>query len=60
LYKVERVVHTAKSHEEAQKWNIKQAIEMAVEEWQKAAAVLKRRVYGDSPDVRAYHRDKQR
>jgi predicted transcriptional regulator len=57
---MERVVHIAKSHEEAQRWNIKQAIEMTVEERQKAAAVLKRRVYGDSPDVRAYYKNKQR
>jgi hypothetical protein len=56
---MERVVHTAKSHEEARKWDIRQAIEMTVEERQKAAAVLKQRVYGDSPDVRAYHKNKK-
>jgi predicted transcriptional regulator len=57
---MKRVAHIAKNHEEARQCDIKQAIEMTVEERQEAAAALKQRVYGDVPDVRAWHKNKKK
>jgi predicted transcriptional regulator len=57
---MKRVVHIAKNHEEARQWDIKKAIEMTVEERQEAAAALKQRVYGDVPNVRAWHKNKKK
>jgi|AntRauTorcE11897_2_1112592.scaffolds.fasta_scaffold190009_1 trehalose-6-phosphate synthase len=36
--------------------DIKQALEMSHEERQRVAAILKYRVYGQKPDVRAWHK----
>lgn len=54
---MERVVHIAKNQDEAAKWSIKQALNMSHEERQAVAAVLKRKVYGNKPDIRAWHRN---
>lgn len=51
---MKRVVNIAKNQEEAYQWDIKQAIEMTPEERQKAALALKRRVYGNQPDIREW------
>ena len=51
---MERIIHKAKSHKEAELWDIKQQLEMTPEQRQKAAKELKRRFYGDKiPDVRS-------
>ncbi len=56
---VKRVVHIAKNQEEARQWDIQQALEMTHEQRQEAARTLRKRVYGtDTPDVRAWHRQK--
>lgn len=53
---MKRIVNIAKNHQEAHNWEIKQALEMSHEERQKAARVLKKRVFGnDQPDVREGH-----
>lgn len=53
---MKRVVNIAKDHEEAYRWDIKQAIEMTSEERQQVAAILKRKVYGSQPDIRTHHK----
>jgi len=53
---MERIVHKSTSFEEAQEWDIQQALEMSPEERLAAAKVLRDRFYStDSPDVRACH-----
>jgi len=53
---MERVVHIAKSFEEAEEWDIEQNLAMTPEERLEAAKELKERVYGkNSPDVRAFY-----
>lgn len=56
---MERVVHKARSHAEARRWDIEQQVRMTVQERQRAARQLKERAYpADSKDVRAWHRSK--
>jgi len=51
---MKRVVHIARDHNEAKKWDIEQVISMTPEERQEAAKILKKRVFGeDVLDVRA-------
>lgn len=50
---MKRIVHKAKSFQEAEAWDIAQHIQMTPEERQKAAKKLKDRFYGKNvPDVR--------
>lgn len=51
---MKRIVNIAKDQDEAYQWDIKQAIGMSVEERQKAALTLKKRVYGEKPDVKEW------
>jgi len=53
---MERVVNIAKEQDEANKWDVKQAISMSVEERQEAALTLKQRVYGKQPDLKAWRK----
>jgi len=54
---MKRVAHIAKNYENADAWDVKQALNMSHEERQRVAAILKRRVYGNNvPDVRGYYR----
>jgi hypothetical protein len=54
---MERIVHIAKSHEEARDWDIEQAISMTSEKRQAIAKELKIRVYGKVVrDVKESHR----
>ena len=54
---MERVVHKASSHEEADRWDVEQQLAMSPEERLRAARVLKDRVFTtDAKDVRAWHR----
>lgn len=54
---MERIVHIANNHREAEKWDIKQAISMSSEDRQKVAKELKIRVYGkNSKDVKVAQR----
>lgn len=56
---MERVAHKARSHAAAEDWDREQRLAMSVSERTAAAAVLLRRVFGDThPDVRACHRKK--
>lgn len=58
---MERVVHIAKSHEEAREWDRKQYAAMSFEERHAIAKKLKDKFYGtDCPDVREYHRNLER
>jgi len=43
---MKRLIHKAKNHREAQKWDIVQQITMSPEERQRIANELKRRFYG--------------
>ena len=53
---MERVVHIAKSFEEAEEWDIEQNLAMTPDERLEAAKELKERVYGKNPpDVRGYY-----
>lgn len=53
---MERIVHIAKSHEEARNWDIKQAISMTPEKRQAIAKELKIRVFGKATkDVKESH-----
>lgn len=55
---MKRVAHIAKNYDEAEQWDIKQAINMSHEARQKVASILKKRVFGDrSPDVKEYYRN---
>ena len=50
---MKRLLHKAKNHREAQKWDVLQQIMMSPEERQKLAKKLKQRFYGSKvPDVR--------
>jgi len=54
---MERIVHIAKSHEEARAWDIEQATSMTPEKRQAIAKKLKVRAYGkDVRDVKQSHR----
>ena len=54
---MERVVHKASSHEEAERWNVAQQKSMTPEERLRAARVLRDRAYPpDAKDVRECHR----
>lgn len=54
---MKRVVNVAKNFKEAEEWDIKQILEMSVEERQQAADWLKQKAYGkDNPDVREGHK----
>ena len=54
IREMERKVNIAKNHKEAEKWDIKQQINMTPEERQMAAKELKRRFYGSySPGLRS-------
>jgi len=44
---MKRVVHKARNHEEALKWDIAQHVMMTPRERQKAAKELKKRFYGN-------------
>jgi len=56
---MERVVRKARSHAEAERWDREQRLEMTVLERTAAAAVLRRRVFGEgNPDIREWHRKK--
>lgn len=53
---MERVVHKARSHEDAARWDVEQHVAMTPEERLRAARVLKDRAYPtDAKDVRACH-----
>ena len=53
---MKRIFNRAKTHREAEKWDILQHVQMSSEQRQEVAAELKRRVYGsDVPDVREHH-----
>lgn len=53
---MERVVHKARSHEAAARWDVEQHVAMTPEERLRAARVLKDRAYPtDAKDVRACH-----
>lgn len=54
---MERVVHIAKSFEEAEEWDIKQQLEMTPQERIWVARDLQRKVYGPPKDIRACHRN---
>lgn len=55
--RVERIVHIAKSFEEAEAWDIEQQVRMTPAERMRVARVLKDRCYPpNSPDVRECHR----
>ncbi|MDZ7717094.1 MAG: hypothetical protein U5J95_12875 [Balneolaceae bacterium] len=50
---MKRIVNIAKNKQEADQWDIKQALQMSHEERQAIAAILKKRVYGeDNPDIK--------
>ena len=54
--RMERIVHKARSFEEAWKWEIAQYREMTPEQRQAVAKTLRDRFYGtDCPDVREAH-----
>jgi hypothetical protein len=53
---MERIVHIAKSFEEAEWWDIEQNLAMTPDERLEAAKELKERVYGKNPpDVRGFY-----
>jgi hypothetical protein len=48
-----RVIHKARSHAEAEEWDIAQQLRMTADERRRVARELRRRYYGDHcPDVR--------
>ncbi|MFH5834392.1 hypothetical protein ACG2F4_17885 [Halalkalibaculum sp. DA3122] len=53
---MKRVVNIAKDKNEADKWDIRQATRMSVEERQKVARTLKKRVYGNTPDIKEWRK----
>lgn len=57
---MERIVHKAKNHKEAELWDIYQQVNMKPEERQRAAKKLKEKVFGiKSQDIKeAYKRKK--
>lgn len=49
-----KILHKAKNHKEAKRWDIYQQIRMTPEERKQVAKELKRRFYGDKlPDIRS-------
>lgn len=57
---IDRVVTISRSHREAAEKDRRQHFQMTPAERQKAAAVLKKKIYGIScPDVRASHRQEK-
>ena len=57
---MERVIHKASSHDEAQRWDIAQQLSMTPAERLQAARAIKDRAYPDeAKDVRAWHRAEQ-
>ena len=53
---MERIVHIAKSFEEAEQWDIQQTLSMTPDERLAAAKELMERVFGeDQPDVREFY-----
>lgn len=58
---IKRTVNIAKSFREAEQWDIQQQIKMTHEKRQKAARVLKERVFGrECPDVREVYPEYQK
>jgi hypothetical protein len=56
---MKRVVNKSKNPREAEDWDIQQQISMSPEERQKAARILKERVYGkDNPDIKEAERNR--
>ena len=53
---MKRIVNIAKDQDEAYQWDVKQAISMSVEERQKVALTLKKKVYGKQPDIKAWRK----
>ena len=54
---MDRTVNKAKSHAEADRWDVEQQMAMTPKERLRAARELKRRVFpADAKDVRAWHR----
>ncbi len=53
---MERVVNIAKDQDEAFRWDVKQALSMFPEERQKVALALKKRAYGEKPDIRKWEK----
>lgn len=54
---MERIVHKARSFEEADRWDVEQQVSMSAEERLRAARILKDRAFpSDAKDVRACHR----
>lgn len=53
---MERIVNIAKNQEEARQWDIKQAVSMTHEERQKVSLKLKKRVFGDQPDLKEWRK----
>ena len=57
---MERIVHIAKNHKEAEEWDILQQISMTPEERQRIAKELKRKVYHNTPkDMREINKTKK-
>ncbi|MCE7870743.1 hypothetical protein DYH09_10225 [bacterium CPR1] len=54
---MEKIVHLARSFEEADDWDIRQCLEMTPEERMEAARILKARLYPEAEDVRDCLRD---
>jgi len=54
---VKRVVHKARSHEEALRWDVRQQVSMTPQERMRIARILKDRAFPrDAMDVREWHR----
>ena len=54
---MKRIINKAKNNKEAEAWDIRQCIQMSIEERQEAALELKRRVFGKKTlDVREFHK----
>jgi hypothetical protein len=54
---IKRVIHKARNHRQAERWDLFQQIEMTPEERQRVARELKKRFYGkNSINVRRKHR----
>ncbi len=52
---MERVVFKSNSFEQADKWNVKQHLNLTVEERSKVARALKDRIHPKAKDVRECH-----
>lgn len=53
---MERIVHKARSFEEAAEYDVRQQLAMTPQERVDAARELQRRFYGPSPDIRECHK----